>query len=40
VRIERVKYDDLDRETGVFGDPDFCGGKRCATNSRSLRAVT
>jgi hypothetical protein len=25
VRIERVKYDDLDRETGVFGDPDPAG---------------
>jgi alkanesulfonate monooxygenase SsuD/methylene tetrahydromethanopterin reductase-like flavin-dependent oxidoreductase (luciferase family) len=23
-RIEQVKYDDLDREMGVFGDPDFC----------------
>lgn len=23
-RIERVKYDDLDREMGAFGDPDFC----------------
>lgn len=23
-RIERVKYEDLDREMGVFGDPDYC----------------
>jgi alkanesulfonate monooxygenase SsuD/methylene tetrahydromethanopterin reductase-like flavin-dependent oxidoreductase (luciferase family) len=23
-RIERVKYDDFDREMGVFGDPDYC----------------
>jgi alkanesulfonate monooxygenase SsuD/methylene tetrahydromethanopterin reductase-like flavin-dependent oxidoreductase (luciferase family) len=23
-RIERVTYDDMDREMGVFGDPDFC----------------
>jgi len=23
-RIERVKYEDFDREMGVFGDPDFC----------------
>jgi alkanesulfonate monooxygenase SsuD/methylene tetrahydromethanopterin reductase-like flavin-dependent oxidoreductase (luciferase family) len=23
-RIECVKYDDLDHEMGVFGDPDFC----------------
>ena len=23
-RIERVKYEDLDREMGVFGDPEYC----------------
>jgi alkanesulfonate monooxygenase SsuD/methylene tetrahydromethanopterin reductase-like flavin-dependent oxidoreductase (luciferase family) len=23
-RIEQVKYEDLDREMGVFGDPDYC----------------
>ena len=23
-RIERVRYEDLDREMGVFGDPDYC----------------
>ncbi|MGH7059628.1 MAG: LLM class flavin-dependent oxidoreductase [Stellaceae bacterium] len=23
-RIERVTYEDLDREMGVFGDPDYC----------------
>jgi alkanesulfonate monooxygenase SsuD/methylene tetrahydromethanopterin reductase-like flavin-dependent oxidoreductase (luciferase family) len=23
-RIERVTYDDMDREMGVFGDPDYC----------------
>ena len=23
-RIERVKYEDFDREMGVFGDPDYC----------------
>jgi alkanesulfonate monooxygenase SsuD/methylene tetrahydromethanopterin reductase-like flavin-dependent oxidoreductase (luciferase family) len=23
-RIERVKYEDMDREMGVFGDPDYC----------------
>jgi alkanesulfonate monooxygenase SsuD/methylene tetrahydromethanopterin reductase-like flavin-dependent oxidoreductase (luciferase family) len=23
-RIERVKFEDLDREMGVFGDPDYC----------------
>jgi alkanesulfonate monooxygenase SsuD/methylene tetrahydromethanopterin reductase-like flavin-dependent oxidoreductase (luciferase family) len=23
-RIERVSYEDLDREMGVFGDPDYC----------------
>jgi alkanesulfonate monooxygenase SsuD/methylene tetrahydromethanopterin reductase-like flavin-dependent oxidoreductase (luciferase family) len=23
-RIERVQYEDLDREMGVFGDPDYC----------------
>jgi hypothetical protein len=23
-RIERVKYEDLDWEMGVFGDPDYC----------------
>jgi alkanesulfonate monooxygenase SsuD/methylene tetrahydromethanopterin reductase-like flavin-dependent oxidoreductase (luciferase family) len=23
-RIERVKYEDLDQEMGVFGDPDYC----------------
>src|SRR5260370_9144210 len=26
-RIERVKYEDLDREMGVFGDPDYCGDR-------------
>ena len=23
-RIERVKYEDLDREMGIFGDPEYC----------------
>jgi alkanesulfonate monooxygenase SsuD/methylene tetrahydromethanopterin reductase-like flavin-dependent oxidoreductase (luciferase family) len=23
-RIERVKYEDIDQEMGVFGDPDYC----------------
>jgi alkanesulfonate monooxygenase SsuD/methylene tetrahydromethanopterin reductase-like flavin-dependent oxidoreductase (luciferase family) len=23
-RIERIKYEDLDQEMGVFGDPDYC----------------
>jgi alkanesulfonate monooxygenase SsuD/methylene tetrahydromethanopterin reductase-like flavin-dependent oxidoreductase (luciferase family) len=23
-RIERIKYEDMDREMGVFGDPDYC----------------
>jgi alkanesulfonate monooxygenase SsuD/methylene tetrahydromethanopterin reductase-like flavin-dependent oxidoreductase (luciferase family) len=23
-RLERVKYEDFDREIGVFGDPDYC----------------
>jgi alkanesulfonate monooxygenase SsuD/methylene tetrahydromethanopterin reductase-like flavin-dependent oxidoreductase (luciferase family) len=23
-RIERITYDDVDREMGVFGDPDYC----------------
>lgn len=23
-RMERVQYDDIDREMGVFGDPDYC----------------
>jgi alkanesulfonate monooxygenase SsuD/methylene tetrahydromethanopterin reductase-like flavin-dependent oxidoreductase (luciferase family) len=23
-RIERVTYEDMDREMGVFGDPDYC----------------
>jgi alkanesulfonate monooxygenase SsuD/methylene tetrahydromethanopterin reductase-like flavin-dependent oxidoreductase (luciferase family) len=23
-RMERVKYEDMDREMGVFGDPDYC----------------
>jgi alkanesulfonate monooxygenase SsuD/methylene tetrahydromethanopterin reductase-like flavin-dependent oxidoreductase (luciferase family) len=23
-RIERVNYEDMDREMGVFGDPDYC----------------
>ena len=23
-RIERVKYEDMDREMGVFGEPDYC----------------
>jgi hypothetical protein len=23
-RIESVKYEDLDREMGVFGDPNYC----------------
>ena len=23
-RIERIKYEDFDREMGVFGDPDYC----------------
>ena len=23
-RIEGIKYEDLDREIGVFGDPDYC----------------
>ncbi len=23
-RIERVTFDDMDREMGVFGDPDYC----------------
>jgi len=23
-RFERVKYEDFDREIGVFGDPDYC----------------
>jgi hypothetical protein len=22
--MERVQYDDIDREMGVFGDPDYC----------------
>jgi len=23
-RLERVKYEDFDREIGIFGDPDYC----------------
>ena len=23
-RMERVRYDDIDREMGVFGDPAYC----------------
>jgi hypothetical protein len=23
-RIERVRYEDVESEMGVFGDPDFC----------------
>ena len=24
-RLEQVKYEDFDREIGVFGNPDYCG---------------
>lgn len=32
-RIERTTYEDMDREMGVFGDPDYCVGR-----VRALRA--
>jgi len=26
-RLERVRYEDFDREIGVFGDPDYCADR-------------
>jgi len=33
-RLERVKYEDFDREIGVFGDPDYCVDRVQALSSR------